>query len=443
MTMAMTKPVDERTATSIRVPGSGASTAATGANKPATVANPPDQRSAPNDSPQAAPPAQTSVRPERTQGTVPADFDFEIRKGTPRSASAEAMSTDNPPPETTQTNAGQAGPRPNDLPSTMRIKFRGEDREYPVDTIRQLAQQGLAVGENSPVLGVINEIKRQTGISDPRKLAELVMTAVQRIVQQQGANGGGNGAMPPNGGGNGMMPPNGAGGADVAPVNPLQAMAGGAPAAAAAARVAAQAASRPFALPPPNPNAEQDMQALEQMNGLQFPDGARSALMAMFKHGNALDTMVGTYGGLVQQVQKFQQDLQMRSQQALQSAVNAEAARVATELGIDTPEEVAGFAKFIGETDSEFPGFKQRVLQDPRAMGSAIRKYYEVAAGRRAIAERKDATQRVSADLARAGGEMASPRPGGGMIPGAGGAAGPNGQIPEEDFNRTLMDKMM
>lgn len=430
--MPMQKPVDERTATSIRLPGSGASTTGTGA-KPASVPVPQDERSAPHtQDPQAAPPAQTSTRPERTAGTVPADFDFEIRRGTPRSASAEAISTDTPPPDTSQTNAGQAGPRPNDLPSTMRIKFRGEEREYPVDTIRQLAQQGLAVGSDSPILGVINEIKRQTGISDPRQLAQLVMTAVQRIRDQQAQGGGGRG-------GNGAMPMAGAGGADVAPMNPLQAMAGGAPAAAAAATAARQAAQAPFSLPPPNPNAEQDLQALEQMNGLQFPDGARSALMAMFKHGNALDTMVGSYGGLVQMVQKFQQDLQQRSQQALQSAVNAEAARVATELGIDTPEEVQGFASFVGETEREFPGFKSRVLQDPRAMGSAIRKYYEVAAGRRAIAERKDATQRVSADLARAGGEMASPRPGGGAIPGGAG----NGQMPEVDFNRTLMDKMM
>jgi len=223
-------------------------------------------------------------------------------------------------------------------------------------------------------------------------------------------------------------------------------MAGGAPAASAAATAAAQAASTPFALPPPNDNAEQDMQSLEQMNGLQFPDGARNALMSMFRHGNALDTMVKSFGPLVQQVQSFSQDLQRRSQMALQSAINAEAARVATELGIDTPEEVAGFASFIKETDAEFPGFKNRVLADPKAMGSAIRKYYEVAAGRRAIAERKDATQRVSADLSRAGGEMASPRPGGGAIPGSAGAGGPgNGADTGQDttdFNRTLMDKM-
>jgi hypothetical protein len=425
----MNKPVDERTATSIRVPGSGAGTTNTN-TKPADVPNPQDQRSAQNDSPQAepAPPAKTSVRPERTQGTVPPDFDFEVRKGTPRSASAEASSTDNPAGETTQGPApgSTGGPRPSDLPSTMRIKFRGEEREYPVDTIRQLAQQGLAVGENSPVLGVINEIKRQTGITDPRKLAELVMTAVQKIVQQQGGGGGGQ--------------PNGA----AAPTNPLQAMAGGAPAAAAAATAAAQAAQAPFAMPPPNDNAENDLQQMEQMNGLQFPEGARNALMNMFKHGNALETMVKNFGPMVQTMQRVQQDLQMRSQQALSSAVNAEAARVAQELQIDTPEEVAGFAGFVKETDAEFPGFKQRVLSDPKAMGSAIRKYYEVAAGRRAIAERKDATQRVSADLARAGGEMASPRPGGGAIPGsAGNATGDaNGASDGEAFNRTLMDKM-
>ena len=426
----MTKPVDERTATSIRVPGSGAGTTNTN-QKPADVPNPQDQRSAANDSPQATPAAKTSIRPEKTQGTIAPDFDFEIRQGTPRSASAEAITTDNPPQETTQGPAPgtQAGPRPSDLPSTMRIKFRGEEREYPVDTIRQLAQQGLAVGENSPVLGVINEIKRQTGITDPRKLAELVMSAVQKIVQANGQNGGG----PANGG-------------DAAPTNPLQAMAGGAPAAAAAATAAAQAAAPPFTMPPPYEGAENDLQQMEQMNGLQFPDGARNALMAMFKHGNALETMVKNFGPMVQTMQRFQQDLQQRSQQALQSAINAEAARVATELGIDTPEEVAGFAAFVKETDAEFPGFKNRVLQDPKAMGGAIRKYYEIAAGRRAIAERKETTQRVSADLSRAGGEMASPRPGGGAIPGSAGAGGPgggNGAVPEEDFNRTLMDKMM
>jgi len=425
----MTKPVDERTATSMRLPQSGANT--TPGAKPTDVPNPQDQRSAPNDSPQATPAAKTSVRPERTQGTIAPDFDFEISKGTPRSAAAQAITTDNPPPETTQDSAGQAGPRPSDLPSTMRIKFRGEEREYPVDTIRQLAQQGLAVGENSPVLGVINEIKRQTGITDPRQLAQMVMSAVQKIIQQQ-QNGTGGG--PANGGG------------APAPTNPLQAMAGGAPAAAAAATAAAQAASQPFSMPPPNDNAEQDMQQLEQMNGLQFPDGARNALMNMFKHGNALDTMVKNFAPMVQTMQRFQQDLQQRSQMALQSAVNAEAARVATELGIDTPEEVKGFASFINETDGEFPGFKNRVLADPKAMGSAIRKYYEVAAGRRAIAERKESTQRVSSDLARAGGEMASPRPGGGAIPGSAGAGGPgNGADTGQDtmdFNRTLMDKM-
>ena len=425
--MAQAKPVDERTATSIRVPGSGAGTTNTNV-KPADVPNPKDQRSAPNDSPQATPAAKTSVRPERTQGTIAPDFDFEIRQGTPRSASAEAISTDNPPQETTQGPAPDttAGPRPNDAPSTMRIKFRGEEREYPVDTIRALAQQGLAVGENSPILGVLNEIKRQTGITDPRKLAELVMTAVQKIV----ANGGGGGG--------------GAGGP--APADPLSAMAGGAPAAAAAATAAAQAAAQPFSLPPPYEGAENDLQQMEQMNGLQFPDGARNAMMAMFKHGNALETMVKHFGPMVQTMQRFQQDLQQRSQQALQSAVNAEAARVAQELGIDTPEEVQGFAAFVKETDAEFPGFRNRVLQDPKSMGGAIRKYYEIAAGRRAIAERKESTQRVSSDLARAGGEMASPRPGGGAIPGSAGAGGPgssNGSMPEEDFNRTLMDKMM
>lgn len=389
--------VDERTATSIRVPGSGASTEPT-TTKPADVSNPPDQRSAENNRPVTR---TADVRPNKTIETVPADFDFEVRHTTPRSASAEASSTENPPGETTQGPAGEAGVRPNAEPQTMRIKFRGEDREYPLETIKTLAQQGLNVAGDSPVLGVINEIKKQTGITDPKKLAELVMMAVQKV----------------------------AGGAGAPRINMAER-------AVENANVAAAAAAPALELPPPNPEAESVVLEFEQANGLQLPEAMRAAILNIVKHGQSLDTIVNTYGAMFKQVQGFSADLQRRSTMALSSAVNAEAARVAQELGIDTQEEVQAFAKFVGDYDQDFPGFKARIMKDPKAMGKAVRTFYEISIGRRTNAERAAHTDKVNTDLVRAGGDMsASPRPGGGL---------PSSQPSTDDsnFEKDLMAKM-
>ena len=338
----------------------------------------------------------TKVVREAKRVVIPADFDFAVDPE-PR-PSIDPM---NPPAAQQQQNQQSQNPV-NALADGIEIEFRGQKQKIGLDEARTMIQQFKSVSAMSPVVGLANQIADTLGIKDPRQVAELIKEAVTSYAK----NGNGQPGQPPAG-------------------DPAQP--------GTAAQAAAAAGVQPQAVPPEiGPEVDAAVDAFFSQNGLTPTPEVREGMRNILAYGAHIQTIAKSFPQLVADVDVFKRSAEVNSRRALSDAVNARAAKVAAELGIDTAEEVQGFQGWVNEVATTFPGFKNSIATNPEAMEKAIRQYHIFSVGQRTLTKQTETRQNVQADLGRAGGDATGGR-----------AADPSAPAAKPDEQKAFNDDMM
>lgn len=270
----------------------------------------------------------------------------------------------------------------------VRIKFDGVEEDIPLDKAATMIQQYKSINKNSgPLLELGNQIRAQTGITDPQQIAQLVTMALNNMQSGQSKQQAVDGAV-------------------------AAAQAGGdVPAVPSDPKVANERAQK----------AEASVRSFFEKQGLN-PDPADPVYLAMVKmvtYGDAVEGLAQSFPKVADRVQAFEQEAATRVQQAKLAQVDAQALKTAEELGINSEENLAQFQAYVSEMEQMFPGYAGRVLENPQAMDKAIRSFHAQAVGTKALATGKMTTQNAIKDMARAGGEGVAAR----GAPGAGPAS--------------------
>lgn len=342
---------------------------------------------------------QTVSKPlrEAKRMVVPVDFDFQVDPE-PR----PNMDPMNPPAANQQQNPQSQNPI-DALAQGIEVEYRGQKEMVPLDAAKTMIQQFKSMSSMSPVYGVAKQLAEAMGITDPRQVAELLKTAVMDHMSKQQ----GNGAAP-------------------AP----------APAPATAQEQAAVAGNPIPAVPPQiSPEVDAAVDAFFQQNGLTPTPEIRDSMRMMMAYGKHVQDVAQAFPQIAADVKMFKDAQQTHTQRALEDSVNARAAKVAAELGIDTAEEVQGFQQWVSEVGKTFTGFVPSIRSNPEAMEKAIRQYHVFSVGQRTLTQQKTTRENVTSDLARAGGDA----PGG-----RGGAnfAAPPAKDDQKAFEQDMMSRM-
>lgn len=326
-------------------------------------------------------PTVTKVLREAKRDAVPVDFDFEINP-----QSRPAMDPMNPPEERQEQNA--QSPNPIDqMANGIEIEYRGQKETIPVDAARTMLQQFKTMSGMSPIIGLANQVADKLGIKDPREVAAFIQQAIMSHVTQQG------GGDPNAAAGQGGQQP---------------------PASAQQQREATPGVKQPELPPEISPEVDAAVDAFFSQNGLTPTPEVRDSMRNMIAYGKHIKEVANAFPALAADVNIFKQATQVNSQRALDDAVNARAAKVAAELGIDTQEEVQGFSGWVADANKAFPGFSKSIATNPDAMEAAVRQYHLASTGKKALAAQATQKGNVQADLARAGGDAPGGRSGGG-----------------------------
>lgn len=392
----MSEPKDERTVTQQNHPASGA------------VTNPAQQGTA-----TAAPKPVDDRTATMRQGRETIDPDFDLAP--PRDGGRPNVGDPLNPTEPQQgTNPQQPNPVQQMVTDGIRIKFNGQEEVIPLDKATIMLQQYKNVSKFGDIHSLTNDFMQQTGITDPKQAAALIAQALMAQYGQQqqapaAAQSNPAAATDPAGGG---AAPN------VEALN--QAM---------AAAAALQAG--------PDPAVVAQVKANFEAQGLNLPDDMIANFAMMQQYGQQVTAVAKALPMLAAEINVYKQQQAQNAELTQQAAVDAQAAKTAQELGIDTPEEVEAFTGWVKQMDQGFPGFQEDIRTDPQKMDLAIRQFYYSATGQRAIEQRNQTHQQVNTDLARAGGDgVPAARPGG-M-----GGANPAGSNDAAKFNRDMMDAM-
>lgn len=316
-------------------------------------------------------PQTTKTLREAKRVAIPVDFDFDVDPE-PR-PKMDPMN----PPEAKQEQNPQS-PNPIDaMAGGIEIEFKGQKEMIPLDSARTMLQQFKNMSAMSPVVGLAGQIADAMGIKDPREVAAFIRDAVMKATK-----GGdpANAAMQ-------QTPPT--------------------------AEEAAKAAGVPPVVVPPSipPEVDKVVDDFFASNGLQPTPEVRESMRNMVAYGKHVKDMAAAFPQLQSEVLTFKKAQEVNSQRALTDAVNARAAKVAAELGIDTQEEVQGFQAWVSEVGQTFPGFQRSITTNPDAMDKAIRQYHVFSVGQRALSNQKNQRQQVQGDLSRAGGDAPGGRP--------------------------------
>lgn len=305
------------------------------------------------------------------QGNViSADFGFDVG-GDP----AEALAA--------LADGAQGQPQPAPTESPITAMFRGESREYSRDAAQNMIQQYLAMQEMNPVLGVANQLKQMTGITDPKELAAYMMNnmkspAVAAVVDEVAAAAQGVAQS--------QTPP--AGQVD----SPL-------------IQAAVQAQSKSDA----EVNAAVD--SFFESNQLTPTPEMHAAMSNLVRWGDVLGTLGANIPQVIEDLSAAKQLTMQVQQQAMYDAVGTAADRAVTEMGIeDNEENMADFTNWLQTQNDIMPGYAGRVAADPQAMDKAIRAWGTSLGVRKAQKEAALQEQNVNADLVRAGGDMPGAR---------------------------------
>lgn len=352
--MAETKTEAEVTAQ--KNPGSGAIT------DPNQAVNPPANAPTPETDAEANPDKTGFSAAERLQANdrMPVDFDFEVATDVDPRDGAEAGDA----------NAQEMGDVEADTISRMlRIKFRGQEEDIPEEKAITMLQQFKSMdAKYGPMMELARTISEQTGINDPSQIASIMAQ--------------------------GMMKMNETPAEEAAPEAPAE-------------------MSDPRAMErnvQTNEQATQQAQMFFEENGLQPTDAAFRAMTNIFKYGDAIEQAATVLPTLMEDVRGFkaqQQEAAMASQQTL---VDAQASATAQELGIDDEQSFNDFVSWVDMQDSMFPGYKQAISTNPKAIDKSIRDYYAIVSGNRNAVDQAQMKAQVERDIARAGGETVASR---------------------------------
>lgn len=328
---------------------------------------------------------------EAKRMVVPVDFDFAVDPE-PR----PNMDPMNPPAAQQQQNPQQQNPI-DALADGIEVEFKGQKQKVSLDDARTMIQQFKSMSTMSPVYGVAKQIADTLGINDPRQVADLLKEAVMGHITKQQGNAPAAGNEPP-----------------------------------ASAQQQAQAAglSMPAVPPEITPEVDAAVNAFFEQNGLTPTPEIREGMRFILAYGKHVKDVAQAFPQIAADVKMFKDAQQVNSQRALEDTVNARAAKVAAELGIDTQAEVDGFKAWVGEVAQTFPGFVPSIKSNPDAMEKAIRQYHVHAAGTKALTQQQTMRQNVTNDLSRAGGD-------------APGGRGANFAAPPKDDQKAFEQDMM
>ena len=368
----------EAEVTAQKNPGSGAIT------DPNQAVNPPANAPTPQTDAEANPDKSGFSAAERLQANdrMPVDFDFEVATNVDPRDGAEAGDA----------NAQEMGDVEADTISRMlRIKFRGQEEDIPEEKAITMLQQFKSMdAKYGPMMELARTISEQTGINDPSQIASIMAQ--------------------------GMMKMNETPGEEAAPEAPPE-------------------MSDPRAMErnvQTNEQATQQAQAFFEENGLQPTDAAFRAMTNIFKYGDAIEQAATVLPTLMEDVRGFkaqQEEAAMASQQTL---VDAQASATAQELGIDDEQSFNDFVSWVDMQDGMFPGYKQAIATNPKAIDKSIRDYYAIVSGNRNAQDQAQMKAQVERDIARAGGETVASR----------GSDEPGTTAPQRTFSDQMLDML-
>lgn len=276
----------------------------------------------------------------------------------------------------------------------IRIVFKGQEEVIPEDQAATMIQQYKGINQN---YGPYMELAKRLADAGygPQDGAQLLVEAVQRM-QAAGQQ----------------------------PNQPTGEQPG-------------QQNSQPATEQAPNPGADADAEAerltreLFDSNGLSPTPEVFERFKNMMKYSGQIEGFAGQLQTVVSKVSEMEGRTQRTVEQARAAAVDAAAARVANELGVNDETNFNAFLQHVEQREQVFPGMKQAIFASPRAMEQAIRDWHTMTAGTGTAADNKANAleSTIHKDAARAGGDF---------VPSSGGSGGGEAM----DFNTEMMNRM-
>lgn len=261
----------------------------------------------------------------------------------------------------------------------IRIVYKGKEEFVPEDTAATMLQQFKGLNESHGPYLEMGRRFAEAGYS-PQDGANLIAEAVQRM------------------------------------------QAGGA-AAPAQAAVAATAATEPVKAAvaavenggtATDAEAEKITRELFDSNGLSPTPEAFERMKNMMRYGGQIADMAAQIEGAVKDIGAIKGRHEQTLTQARAASVDATAARVADELGVNSADKFEAFTGFLKEQDGLFPGYAAAAAGNPKAMEAAIRLWHRLTSGAGTEAETR-------ANAIAAGVQKDAARAGGDFVPAAGG----------------------